>query len=484
MKYLKITCITFLAFLFSFTCFSQQISTYPGFNEEVKKNITQDSTSKLKVSAILITGNKRTKSYIIAREMKFKIGDSIPAARLFELVQQSRDLIHNTNLFSETEVTPVIVSAKEVEMHVRVLEKFYLYPTPQFKLVDRNLNDWIKTYHADLNRVEYGAKFAHYNFSGRGDKLRIYLLNGYARAVSFSYSAPYSNGALTEGFSVSGTYLQSRRLNYKTNYNNKAVEFKSDRFARNNLNLGISYQRRRGFFKKNSYSIFYNFINVNDSIVSAVYNPNYLNSSKSSVGYFDLQYEYQYSNTNNINYPLKGRIMKLAALKRGCGFSGGVNMLSLEGSHNLFLTHKRNWYSNFELLGNIKLPFKQPYVNQSQLGYREFYLRGLEYYVIDGVAAAIAKYSLKKKLASFAVPFPFHIKKIPTIPFTIYGKSFADMGYSYNKKEFDTMLGNKFLYSGGIGFDIMGLYDAVMRIEYSFNQLGEKGLFLHAKTFF
>jgi hypothetical protein len=43
------------------------------------------------------------------------------------------------------------------------------------------------------------------------------------------------------------------------------------------------------------------------------------------------------------------------------------------------------------------------------------------------------------------------------------------------------MLGNRFLYTSGFGIDILTLYDFNLRVEYSFNQLGEKGLFLHAK---
>jgi hypothetical protein len=35
------------------------------------------------------------------------------------------------------------------------------------------------------------------------------------------------------------------------------------------------------------------------------------------------------------------------------------------------------------------------------------------------------------------------------------------------------------LYSLGGGFDIVTLYDLHLRLEYSFNQLGENGLFLH-----
>ena len=36
------------------------------------------------------------------------------------------------------------------------------------------------------------------------------------------------------------------------------------------------------------------------------------------------------------------------------------------------------------------------------------------------------------------------------------------------------------LYSGGFGIDILTFYDINLKIEYSFNQLNENGLFLHS----
>ena len=40
------------------------------------------------------------------------------------------------------------------------------------------------------------------------------------------------------------------------------------------------------------------------------------------------------------------------------------------------------------------------------------------------------------------------------------------------------MLNNKMLYTGGIGLDIISIYDVVLRVEYSFNQLNQSGLFV------
>ncbi|MEX0635167.1 MAG: hypothetical protein WD135_00255, partial [Ferruginibacter sp.] len=129
----------------------------------------------------------------------------------------------------------------------------------------------------------------------------------------------------------------------------------------------------------------------------------------------------------------------------------------------------------------IKLPFEQAFINQQALGYGQFYLRGLENYVIDGVASALAQYTLKKKIWSFNIPIPFKNNILDKIPFNIFAKTYGDLGYSHIKPSFDTRLNNKMLYSGGFGIDILSLYDVNMSLEYSFNQLGEKGLFLRAK---
>jgi hypothetical protein len=43
---------------------------------------------------------------------------------------------------------------------------------------------------------------------------------------------------------------------------------------------------------------------------------------------------------------------------------------------------------------------------------------------------------------------------------------------------------NTFLYSCGIGFDIVAFTDFVIKIEWSFNHLAENGVYLHRSTYF
>ncbi|MEP6711324.1 MAG: POTRA domain-containing protein [Ferruginibacter sp.] len=469
----------FAAFILS-TSQAQTIVPLPGI--DTIKNIPADSSSKLHIAAINVTGNKKTKTYIILKEIPFKSGDSITAGELYKNLLAAKQLVYNTSLFTEVKITPEFISAAEIKLNVTVKEKWYIYPTPQFQLVDRNFNEWLKVYNGSLDRVIYGAKFAHYNLSGRRDQLRIYLLNGYARNISFSYLAPASNTKLTEGFGISAGYTQNREIAYRTNFDNKLLQYKNEKnFVRNVFSTAASYLVRKGYYKRHVYRFGYSYLNVTDTILSPAYNPGYLNSSKSSVGYPDFIYAFQYSNTDNINYPLKGKIYGVSFLKRGLALTGGINLFSVDAAFYKYFAHGHDWYSSVELDTKLKLPFKQAFINQRALGFQEFYLRGLEYYVVDGVAAALAKYTLKKKIISFKIPVPFHIKTLPAIPFTIFAKTYADAGYSYIKREFDTRLNNRLLYTGGFGIDILTLYDINLKIEYSFNQLGENGLFLHTR---
>ena len=124
-----------------------------------------------------------------------------------------------------------------------------------------------------------------------------------------------------------------------------------------------------------------------------------------SKNIIDFSYVFQYSNVNNVSYALKGQSGFLNIQKRGLGFTGGLNMLTVEAGFNKYFDMGKKWYSSIQLNGKIKLPFSQAYINQRGLGYGDNYLRGLEYYVIDGVATALVKSTIKKKIISFNIPF-------------------------------------------------------------------------------
>jgi outer membrane protein assembly factor BamA len=467
---LIVCCITLC--VFSTAAFAQPL------NPAVK-------VAKFFIKDVIIKGNKKTKEYIILREMQFKKGDSVLIENFNTELEQARRQIYNTTLFNEVKAEYMVTSAYDIIIVVDVKERWYIYPVPQFKIVDRNFNEWIKTYNASLKRVNYGLKFVHYNLSGRRDQLRIYLLNGFSRDFSFSYNAPYSNKALSEGFVVSAGYSQKKEIAYKTTFNDSLLFYTSDalrsKFVGSTFYINAGYSMRRGFFNRHNFSANFSRVTVSDSILLPKNNPDYFNSSKSFANVFEVNYVWQYTNVNNVLYATTGKTAFVALSKRGIGFTGGINCFTAEAGYNRYLDFGKGWFSSLQLNGKIRLPLKQAYINQRGLGYGDTYLRGLEYLVIDGVATALAKYTLKKKLASFKIKVPFKLKSVQYIPFTFFGKVYGDAGYAYNKPVYVSNLNNKLLYTGGFGIDILTFYDVNLRLEYSFNQLGQKGLFLHTQ---
>ena len=430
----------------------------------------------MQLKNIMVSGNKKTKRFVILREMQLKEGDSILVNNLTQELEKAKVYIYNSTLFSEVEIYPLILNPNELDIIISVKEKWYFLPIPHIELADRSFNEWVKTHHADFNRISYGIRFTHQNFSGRRDELAVVLVNGFKRNISMDYNLPYLNSALTKGLKFGGGISQTKEIPYSSGNNNKLVYYENGGYEKSERNVAAAITFRKGLKLKGTFSIDLRHVDVADTIITTL-NPNYFNSKSKAQNFIDIEYVLKYDNVDNVLYPLKGNNFSLSIKKRGLQWSGGINRFSIEPGFQTFFTHKNNWYSSIRLSAEIKLPFDQPYYNLQALGYRQNYMRGYEYYVVDGVAFGLSKFDLKKKIAFFNLPTPIHTRITDQIPFTIYAKTFADMGYVYNKES--SKLGNRFLYSGGIGIDILTLFDLKISVEYSLNQLGQKGLFLH-----
>jgi outer membrane protein assembly factor BamA len=438
-----------------------------------------DSLSKIRIRNIVIAGNKKTKDYIILRELGFSTGDSVAAGRINEQLQKGRDQVYNTTLFIDVVVAPLFVSPADLDILVTVKERWYIFPIPWFQLADRSFNEWFVKYHGDLDRVNYGVRFLHYNISGRNDRLSLTLINGFSRTFAFEYRAPYTNPALSDGVMLGSGFSQTREIPYKTDYNNSLVYYKNDDFVKNEWYVSAAYSSRKAIRKRETFSLSFRHMRVADSLLLAAYNPAYFNSASASQDFIEIGYRLQLTDVDNILYPLKGNIASLSLVKRGLAIKGGINRLTARVTYNAYFSYRANWYSSLRLTAQAELPFHQPYVNQKALGYLDDYVRGDEYFAIDGVAFGLARFDVKKKLVQGSLPTFLKSASYRRIPFRIYGKIYCDAGYVYSEPQFDSKLGNKILYSGGLGVDIVTLYDFKLSIECSLNQLGQKGLFLH-----
>jgi outer membrane protein assembly factor BamA len=435
------------------------------------------------VGEITVTGNRKTKDYIIERELTFKTGDSIYLPNLVTEFQRSKELLINTRLFNEVVIALKSFRGYVVDVLVEVKERWYIFPIPYFKPIDRNLSVWAdKGYR--LDRINYGLKFYYNNFTGRNDKLKLWVVTGYARQLQIAYDQPYADKSLKHGYGFNISYSAQKEINAGT-VNNEQRFLRADtiayagKFLDQSVSFSLRYFYRPALRTVHSVQLGYNVLKI-DSAVTIV-NPKYFSNGGRQLQYPELSYSISYQKVDYIPYVLKGFMGDASLIRKGINKS--MNLWQLNGRFTRGWSLGWNSYFGIQGNGTLRLPFDQPFINQRMFGYTDQYLRGLEKYVIDGVAGVLIRNTLRRKMLDLKIPFGLSGSH-NVLPLKVYVKTYADMGYVYNKYVRTNSLVNQLLYTAGAGVDVVTLYDLVFRFEYSANQLGQRGLFFHIRNDF
>lgn len=489
-----------ICLIFALQCVMQQLYAQPSVaidtaKERLQKIIHQfPDSAEITIRSITIDGHKRTKEYIILREIPFRAGSKFSAGQLEGVIEQARLNVFNTLLFLE--VIPRITnwSETQIDLLFDVKERWYIFPSPYFKLVDRNPNQWLIEQDGSLERVNYGLKLNWDNVSGRRDKLNFNFINGYTREYSVFYEQPYADKKLERGFLGGIFYKQSRQMAYATD-SNKQVFFPAgngqiNAFVRTTVKIEAGYTIRKGINHRHAFRLSYVDELIPDTISTLIRNNSlkgylpFFTDNKARQRFGEFVYAYQYLNANNNVYPWRGFLFSGSFTQRGLGLKG-MNLWQFQGKAGKFFQLSKTTSTALVGYYMVKVPFQQPMYNMAALGYGDWFLRGLEYYVIDGVQAAILKSTLRQEVANINVPtFIIKNEKYKKIPFKIVAKVYGDIGASHLPSGSNSILNNRFLYTYGAGIDVLSYYDFVARFEYSFNQLGQKGLFLHMRRDF
>ena len=422
------------------------------------------------IGSINLSGNKKTKSYIIFREVTVKVGQNLTPHQLTKALEITREQVMNTALFVDVTVSVSSILNNIATVNIDVKERWYLFPLPFFKLVDRNFNQWFVEQKASFDRVNYGLKFFYNNVSGRNDRVSLDLVNGYNQQIAFGYSQPFADKALTQGFNVNINYSRQREMNYNT-INDKQAFYKQPDFVREIKRASFGYTYRPDSKYRFYLRTGYTWDKVADTIIKL--NPNYFPLQKNKIDFFEVGAGMQYFELDYIPFPKKGFSYEIGLSNRG--FTKTMNQLGLSLETTNAISFSKNTFVQFHNLAAIRLPFDQPYYNTGLLGYGDVYLRGLETYVVDGTVGLLSNTTLYQKLFTYIFKNPIKSKTHDKIPFNFYIKVFGDMGYAYNKYKTNNDFSNKFLRTTGIGLDIVSVYDFVFRLEYSFNQVGDRG---------
>jgi outer membrane protein assembly factor BamA len=94
-------------------------------NTDDGKNL---SAGLVTIGNIKITGNKKTKSNIILREIPFKPEDKLTLSDLVTKFETARKQLMNTSLFLSVIVALADTDGDRVNVSVNVKERWYLFP--------------------------------------------------------------------------------------------------------------------------------------------------------------------------------------------------------------------------------------------------------------------------------------------------------------------------------------------------------------------
>ena len=247
---------------------------------------------------------------------------------------------------------------------------------------------------------------------------------------------------------------------------------------RERFQTSINLTKRQNFYTTHSVGLSYNRFNVNDTILQL--NPNYYLDGSTQQSYLQLGYNFVCDKRDVQYYPLKGYRFEGNVSKLGISSFDDVNVTSVYANVMYFKPLSKRFYADLTVSGRIFYGKKQPYAQAQGLGYGTDLLRGYQLYVIDGQSYGLVKPTIKYEL--FKVEK--HLKWIPlaqfrTFPVSAYVRVYTDMGYISDKNAARTnnQLANQFLYTTGIGIDIVSFYNLVLQFDYSINKQYERGFF-------
>jgi hypothetical protein len=475
--------LSWLTLIFSASVFAQHGSEFalpmPALPPEIISPPKDTSQQPILVRAINTSGNKKTKQYLIDREIAVKTGILYEPVELYKQIRLSREQLMNTTLFVTVDITIDTLLPDEVDINIILRERWYLFPIPYFRLVDRNINVWLNDYKASLDRTEYGAKVVHNNTTGRNDKMNLILIGGYSQQIVANYYQPFVDKKLRQGFGVGFNYARAREVNYATDSNRQQF-FSLPDFAREFLRAELTYSYRKGSQMRSFLRLSYNTDEVDSIIVDR--NPKIFGNGITKATFVDLSANYQYLNVDYIPYPLRGWMVDFFAIKR---FSRSIPMFQVGGKMQAAWKFAPKSYVNFQGAFAATISSKaQPFYNSRMLGYRSLYMQGLELYVADGNMAAMVRTTLRRQMLAFTIKNLVRSKSHSEIPFQFFLKTYGNLGYAYNKNPGNNFMNNQLLHTAGFGVDIVMIYDVVLKLEYSFNQFGGRGFFIHTATDF
>ena len=434
------------------------------------------------VSDILLTGNEKTKPRVIYNELDFSIGDTVYLSEFIILKTENEKRLLGTALFTGVRfnISNWDTENKTADIAIDFQENWYIYPGIIFELADRNFNVWWTEQNRDFDRVNYGVNVDHINVTGRKDKLRIKLQHGYTRKYEIKYNYPYISktwGAFGEIF-----FANQKEIGYTTIGNKTLFEKLDDeRVLLRRFRTGLGANYRPNVFLFHDFKLEYHHNSIDEFIAENVA-PDYFLNENTDLRYFAFKYDITFDKRVFNLYPEGGYMVFGNVTKEGLGVFDDFNNLSISVGIEKYFQPGEKWIlgGRIKAKGNL-IRNTVAFANNTGLGYGNDLVRGYELYVVDGTDWALAKTSLRYRVFEKNINWGKYmlINQFKKMNFRMFLRANLDFGYVYEPTYIDTnTLNNRFLIGYGPALDMLLFHTFIMSFEYSFNHIGEHGLFL------
>lgn len=433
------------------------------------------SAQSFLIEKIEISGNKRTKEWVIKRELSLKIGDEVNSKDSSKLLLQNKKQLLNSELFNDVDI-----HFEGSVLKILVSEKWYFWPIPVIDLADRNFNQWWLS--KDPRRLIYGTELKLENLNGRNERLYGNLTLGYTRQADLTYEIPVFEKYQNLGLVLNGAIIANKEVWLKTEDNKVQFYNNVEEFGITRSRVSAKVIKRKGVNQYQTFSLGWKQARVTDTV--AVLNPDFLGDGKKQLNIFSTNYSFILDQRDVRGQPLKGNYFNLQLglnhIAENKSEEQWIPELRYRSSH--FLPVSGRWFSSAGI--HFKVSQNMPYRFNRAIGYDYQVVRGYEYYVADGPVAAVFKTNVKyalllnKKYRFGFIP----VESYKEANNTLFLLAFYDGGFAENRNpEQANSFNNRYLQGYGVGVEWVVWFDRMIRFEYSRNHIGEMGLYVSFK---
>jgi outer membrane protein assembly factor BamA len=447
-------------------------------------HLSSAQDNKVTISDIVIEGNYHSRKRTILQELNIKKNDTLLLKDIQLHLDNNRLRVLSTGLFNS-----VIINLSEYDINnstakllITVEENWYIFPMPIFELADRNFSVWWQEQNKSLSRVNYGLRLSHYNFSGNRDPLRLKVHFGYTTKYELTYKYPFF--ALDNKLGIGGSifYSENREIAYKTE-NNKSLFARNadDRKLLSRFRIGPEIKYRPDTYNFHALRLEYHRNKVDEYVIE-VLNPDYFLNGRQSLNFFYLEYDYSMDKREYAQYPLGGYMLFGNIKKEGLGIFNQFNNLSITlGVENHWsLCNKRLILSTRNKFKTNIIRSTLSFANNTGLGWDTDIVSGYDLYVMDGTDYGITMNALKYMLLDNNLNtvkwMPRQFRKMNMSVFLRFN---LDAAYVNERTYVDTnTLNNRIIFGYGPALDLILFNNFLFSFEYSFNDIGDQGLYL------